>query len=83
MKIKQLNDYNFVFSKPVVQNMGKTDIFRELKGDLLKEILKDILTSDSLKGDLNVRRNGDQRKSELVVIANWYPIHESVMTVSN
>lgn len=58
-----------MFSKPVVQNMGKTDIFRELK-EIYRGNLKDILTSDSLKGDLNVRRNGDQRKSELVVIAN-------------
>lgn len=70
MKIKQLNNYNFMFSKPVFQNMGKIDIFRELKRDSLKEILKDILTRDSLKGDLNVRRNGDQRKPELVVTAN-------------
>ena len=69
MKIKQLNNYNFMFSKPVFQNMGKIDIFRELKRDLLKEILKGTLTSDSLKGDLNIRRNGDQRKSEPVVTA--------------
>jgi len=59
-----------MFSKPVLQNMGKIDIFRELKRDSPKEILKDILTRDFLKGDLNVRRNGDQRKPELVVTAN-------------
>lgn len=31
MKIKQLNNYNFMFSKQVFQNMGKIDTFRELE----------------------------------------------------